>query len=96
MTTPSLPGPASPPARPRVVLYGKPGCHLCEDMHTLVAAQLKGTGVAVTEIDITRDLALFERLRHDVPVLEIDGHEVARHRIAEAALVSALEAARIR
>lgn len=96
MTAPPTPGPASATARPRVVLYGKPGCHLCEDMHTLVAAQLKGTGVAVTEMDITRDLALFERLRHDVPVLEIDGREVARHRIDEAALRSALEAAGLR
>jgi glutaredoxin len=85
--------PASPAAGARVVLYGKPGCHLCEDMRALVDAALEGTGLSVTEVDITRDLEIFMRLRHDVPVLEIDGREVARHRITEPVLSAALRAA---
>ncbi len=93
MTEPAPSGPA--PSAPRLVLYGKPGCHLCEDMRAIVDAVLEGTGVTVTEMDITRDLAIFARLHHDVPVLEIDGNEVARHRITAAALVAALEAAGI-
>lgn len=78
---------------PRVVLYAKPGCHLCEDMRALVDAALAGTGLAVDEIDITRDLELFVRFRHDVPVLEIDGREVARHRVSAAKVAAALTAA---
>ena len=76
----------------RVVLYSKPGCHLCEDMHAVVRRALAGTGVAVTERNIALNLDDYARYRHDVPVLVIDGREVARHRVTEAALVAALRA----
>jgi hypothetical protein len=80
---------------PRVVLYGKPGCHLCEDMHTLVRQALRGTGVRVAERNIALNLDDFVRYRHDIPVLAIDGREVARHRVTEEALFSALRGAGI-
>ena len=79
----------------RVVLYSKPGCHLCEEMRALVDDVLDGSDVAVREVDVTRDAALFERFRYDIPVLEIDGREVARHRVTEPVLVKALRAAGI-
>jgi hypothetical protein len=82
-------------ADPRVVVYSKPGCHLCEDMHAQVRKALHGTGVAVAERDISLDLDLFVRYQHDIPILAIDGREVARHRITEQALTSALRVAGI-
>lgn len=94
MTAFTIPG--GVPPGPRVVLYTKAGCHLCEDMRAVIDEALEGTGTAVTATDITRDLALFMRFRHDVPVLEVDGREVARHRTTKAALVAALRAAGIR
>jgi hypothetical protein len=94
MMASAMPEPA--PTAPRVVLYGKPGCHLCEDMRAIIDAVLEGNGITVTEIDITRDLALFVRFCHDVPVLEVDGREVSRHRTTKATLVAALRAAGIR
>ena len=78
-----------------MVLYSKPGCHLCEDMHRQVQEALHGTGVAVAERNITMDLDMFVRYQHDIPILAIDGREVARHRITEQALVSALRVAGI-
>jgi Glutaredoxin-like domain (DUF836) len=75
------------------VLYTKPGCHLCEELRAMLDETLAGTGVAVIEADITRDLGLFVRLRHDIPVLEINGEEVARHRLTPEALVAVLGAA---
>ncbi len=94
--SPSEPGAAGAAAEAdRVVLYSKPGCHLCEDMHALVCRALAGTGVAVTERNIALNLDDYARYRHDIPVLAIDGREVARHRITEAALVSALRVAGI-
>jgi hypothetical protein len=80
----------------RVVLYGKPGCHLCEDMHAQLLRALDGTGVTVEVRDITTDLESFVRYRHDVPVLEIDGREVARHRVSDTLLGAALGAAGVR
>ena len=82
-------------SNPRVVLYGKPGCHLCEDMHAQVRTALHGTGISVAERNITSNLDDFVRYQHDIPVLAIDGREVARHRITEEALVSALRIAGI-
>jgi hypothetical protein len=79
----------------RVVLYGKPGCHLCEDMHALVRQALHGTGVSVAERNIALNLEDFVRYQHDIPVLAIDGREVARHRVSEEALTSALRVAGI-
>jgi hypothetical protein len=78
---------------PRVLVYTKPGCHLCDDMLDLLRLALRGTDVAITERNITQSLDDYERYKHDIPVLVIDGREVARYRIAEPDLVAALRAA---
>jgi glutaredoxin len=80
----------------RVLVYTKPGCHLCDDMLDQLRAALAGTGVVVAERNITQDLDDYERYKHDIPVLMIDGREVARHRISEPALVAALREAGLR
>ncbi|MEO8095677.1 MAG: glutaredoxin family protein [Pseudolysinimonas sp.] len=80
----------------RILVYTKPGCHLCDDMLDVVHAALRGTGVAVEERNIALDLDDYERHKHDIPVLMIDGREVARHRITEAALGAALRTAGLR
>jgi glutaredoxin len=65
---------------PRVVLYSKPGCHLCDDARGL----LDGWGIAyeVIESDPRYDLR--------VPVVEVDGRVVAEAPIDERALARAL------
>jgi glutaredoxin len=80
---------------PRILVYTKPGCHLCDDMLDLLRVTLRGSGGSVTERNIALDLDDCERYRHDIPVLVIDGREVARHRISEPALHAALDAAGI-
>jgi glutaredoxin len=77
----------------RLVVYTKPGCHLCDDMLHLLRRTIAGTGLVVSERNIALDLDEFERFKHDIPVLMIDGQEVARHRISEPALRAALDAA---
>lgn len=83
-----------PPSR--IQIYTKPGCHLCEDMLDLLHTALRGSGVVAAEHNITGDLDNFERYKHEIPVLVIDGRTVARHRISEPALHAALTAAGIR
>ena len=80
----------------RILLYTKPGCHLCDDMRDLLDIALRGTGLAVVECNIALDLGDYERYKHDIPVLMIDGREIARHRITEAALAAALQDAGLR
>ncbi len=70
----------------RVTLYTKPGCHLCDVAHgVLVAAQTRHA-FDLTEVDIERDPAVFERFQYDIPVVEIDGRRAFKHRIDPAVL----------
>jgi glutaredoxin len=56
----------------RIVLYGKPSCHLCELTHQLLVGLQRDFALTIQEIDITRDPSLFERYRDKIPVLVID------------------------
>jgi glutaredoxin len=55
----------------KVVLYARPGCHLCDDAR----AALDDLGVAYDEVDIESDDALFKRYLERIPVIAIDGAE---------------------
>jgi hypothetical protein len=60
---------------PRPILYVRDGCHLCEDAGVLLDKML-GTD-AWHAIDIATDDDLLVRYAHRIPVLVIDGAEVA-------------------
>jgi hypothetical protein len=60
----------------QLTLYGKAGCHLCEDARTVVLAVRRRYPFDLEEIDITRDPALFARYKERIPVIKIDGEEV--------------------
>jgi glutaredoxin len=59
----------------RVTLYGKPGCHLCDDARTIVEQVCAELGVGWTEIDITTDPKLFEEYGEQIPVTFVDGRQ---------------------
>ncbi len=59
----------------RVTLYGKPGCHLCDDARVLVEAVRADVGFELYEVDITLDPVLANRFGERIPVVEIDGAE---------------------
>ena len=56
----------------RLVLYSKPGCHLCE----AVRADLQRLRAPFEERDITTDDALFRRYQYSIPVLEAPSGQV--------------------
>jgi len=56
----------------RVVLYGRPGCHLCDDARRA----LEAAGIAFEEVDVSRDPALEAEYGVLVPVVEAGGREV--------------------
>ena len=58
-----------------VTLYGKPGCHLCDDARVVIDAVRADVGFQLEEVDITLDPALANRLGERIPVVEIDGRE---------------------
>jgi glutaredoxin len=61
---------------PKLTLYGKPGCHLCEDARAAVERVIAGRDVDLTQVDITLDPALHARYGERIPVLESDGETV--------------------
>ncbi|MBI5937070.1 MAG: glutaredoxin family protein [Betaproteobacteria bacterium] len=71
----------------KFTLYGRAGCHLCEDM----AAGLEAMGLAYDEVDIDRDPELKARYDWDVPVLLGPAGEVCRHFFDPVAVRTALE-----
>jgi glutaredoxin len=66
----------------RLVLYGKPGCHLCDDARTV----LELVGAPFQEIDITTDDALHAAYLERIPVVTLGGKERFELFVDEAAL----------
>ena len=65
----------------RVVLYSKPGCHLCEEMKAEMSSARCADLYSLEEIDIESDAVLFARYRLEVPVLWINGVEAFKYRL---------------
>jgi glutaredoxin len=65
----------------QVILYTRPGCHLCEEAkRAMLAAGCEGQ-YTLREIDIDSDPALARRYGWDIPVVLIEGVETFRHRL---------------
>ena len=58
----------------RVVVYSKPGCHLCEDAMQLLNSLRGEFDLTIEEIDIVTDRELFKQYFDKIPVLLIDNH----------------------
>ena len=76
---------------PTLTLYGKPGCHLCDDARAAVERASAGREVAVEEVDITLDPVLHRRYGERIPVLELDGEAVFELFVDEAVLQQRLD-----
>jgi hypothetical protein len=58
-----------------VTLYGKPGCHLCDDAEAILLRVTADTGVPYVKVNIESSTELFERFRYRIPVIEVPGGE---------------------
>ena len=79
-----------PHDEPRIVVLGRRGCHLCDVAHDVVANVAASTGVRWEERDVDADEGLKYAYGAYVPVVFVDGTEVARFRVGEARLRAAL------
>jgi Glutaredoxin-like domain (DUF836) len=61
---------------PVLTLYGKPGCHLCDDARAVVGEALAGRDVALLEVDVTLDPVLERLYGERIPVVAMDGDEL--------------------
>lgn len=81
-------------SRLRVLVYTKPGCHLCEDACGVVASVCDELGVEWAAQDIVGDGELTAKWGEYVPVILVDGEVHDWFRADANRLRSALTAAR--
>jgi glutaredoxin len=62
-----------PLSPPEVILYTRPGCHLCEDAHTLLAEAGQTFGFQVQTVNIEENPDLEQQHGLQIPVVQIDG-----------------------
>ena len=60
---------------PRVVLYSRPGCHLCDDARQVVDRVCSEMGETYDEVDISGDADLERRFGEEIPVTFVDGEQ---------------------
>ena len=77
-------------APPRVRLYSKPGCHLCDDARVVIARVCDRLGTSYDEIDINSDPTLMSRYGEQIPVVLVDGSVHDFWRVNEERLTAAL------
>ena len=71
-----------------LVLYGRPGCHLCDDAR----AVLERIGHPFEEVDIETDDELLARYLERIPVIALDGTELYDFFVNEVELRAQLDA----
>jgi glutaredoxin len=76
----------------RLVLYGRPDCHLCDEARAGLE-QLHRDGVVfeLDEVDIESDDGLLRRYLERIPVIELDGEIVSELHLDADALRARLD-----
>jgi len=74
----------------RVVLYSRPGCHLCDAARAVIEAERERTPFGFREVDVQDDDALERAYGARIPVVEIDGDERFEYEVDANELTRAL------
>jgi glutaredoxin len=75
----------------QVTLYGKPGCHLCDEARAVVERVRAQRPFELREVDVTLDSALHREYGERIPVLALDGEELFEFHVEEAVLLERLD-----
>ena len=75
---------------PRVTLYTRAGCHLCEEARVVIGQVCAELDEEYAEVDIDTDPDLVARFTDEVPVTFVDGRQHDFWRVDPARLRAAL------
>ena len=75
---------------PRVLLYTRPGCHLCDDARIVVEQVCAELGESYAEVSVADSPDLERRFGHEIPVTFVDGRQHDYWRVDPTRLRSAL------
>jgi len=77
---------------PDVVVYSRPGCHLCDEAIEQIASfHREGYRFDLHEVDIESNDLLLRRYLERIPVVEVDGLEVSELILDRAAVKARLD-----
>jgi glutaredoxin len=65
----------------KVIIYSRPGCHLCEEAKEAMQVANCPGDFTLDEVNIENDPELLERYEDDIPVITFNGVEAFRHRV---------------
>jgi glutaredoxin len=75
-----------------VVVYSRPGCHLCEEaLEQIIALHEEGYRFELHEVDVESNDLLLRRYLERIPVVEVDGIEVSELVLDRTGLVARLD-----
>jgi glutaredoxin len=64
-----------------VVIYSRPGCHLCEEAKAVIRAAECDDEFILDEVNIDEDPAARASFQFDIPVVFINGVKAFKHRV---------------
>lgn len=65
----------------QVIIYSRPGCHLCDDAKAAILSSGCDDLFALEEVNIESDEELLRKYKYDIPVIAINGVETFIHRV---------------
>ena len=76
---------------PHVVLYGKRGCHLCEEALEVLWRVQKLEPFHLDIVDILSDETIYNRMIESIPVVEVAGEKFSEFYVDETLLKQRLK-----
>jgi glutaredoxin len=80
------------PPTPKVTLYTRKGCCLCDDAKRVLEAVRGRAAFELHEVDIDTDAGLRSSYNDEVPVIAINGRKAFKYRVSEQELLKKLAA----
>jgi len=74
-----------------VLIYTKPGCHLCEDVKDQLRRLQQNHAFDLSEVNILEDAIAFEQFRHEIPVVFVNGKKAFKFYLDEKRFLRQLE-----
>jgi glutaredoxin len=75
----------------QVTLYGKPGCHLCEEAREVLLSVRLEREFELAEVDVTLDPGLNREYGERIPVVAVDGEDAFEYFVDREALKDRLD-----
>jgi hypothetical protein len=73
-----------------VTVYLRPGCHLCDEVEQVVADVARRRRFKLEHKNILDDISTYDEFKLIIPVVHVNGVEVARFRLTAYELEAAL------